>query len=500
MDDSVLTTGGILPSPNNPMAVARRLIDDGYTHCGLPTLRYWRGDWLTWEADHWAVIHEDNVRHVLQNWLEHAKYTSTPKATRTDPNPVPEDKPWLPNTRTVNGVLDTLRTGVTLLSEREEAPSWQPTSAGDMPAGEILACQNMLLHVTTRTTYPLTPGLFNLFSAPLDYDAGAPEPTEFLAFLDSVWPDDPDSVALLQEWFGYVLSGRTDIHKILTLTGPTRSGKGTIREVLTALVGGSGNVATATLTELGERFGLAPLIGVPLTIVPDARHGADAASHIATERLLSISGGDLISADRKNQDPWKGKLTTRFMIMTNMLPQFEDASSAIADRLIHLTMTASFLDREDRGLITRLLRELPGILNWSLTGLDRLLSAGKFTEPLSSVDSNEITRALAAPVKTFLDDCTDVADVNTLLPKERLYGAWRTWCENNGIKPTSVAQFGRDIKAVRPEMRHRQTREGNMRARAWEGIKLVGKYDVYRQTQAEAASGTGAAQAEMPFD
>jgi phage/plasmid-associated DNA primase len=38
---------------------------------------------------------------------------------------------------------------------------------------------------------------------------------------------EAEEIGTLQEWFGYILSGRTDLQKILLLIGPRRSGKGT---------------------------------------------------------------------------------------------------------------------------------------------------------------------------------------------------------------------------------------------------------------------------------
>jgi putative DNA primase/helicase len=46
-----------------------------------------------------------------------------------------------------------------------------------------------------------------------------------LKFLGELWPNEPDAINALGEWFGYVISGRTDLHKILLMVGPTRRGK-----------------------------------------------------------------------------------------------------------------------------------------------------------------------------------------------------------------------------------------------------------------------------------
>ena len=100
-------------------------------------------------------------------------------------------------------------------------------------------------------------------------------PAAWLAFLEELWPDDPESIAALQEFFGYVISGRLDLHKILLIVGPTRGGKGTIARILGKLIGPA-NVAGPTLSSLSGDFGLAPLIGKPLAVISDARLSREA--------------------------------------------------------------------------------------------------------------------------------------------------------------------------------------------------------------------------------
>ncbi len=267
-------------------------------------------------------------------------------------------------------------------------------------------------------------------SVPFTYQTDAAEPTEWLDFLASVWPDDPDSVALLQEYVGYVLSGRTDMQKMLLLIGPTRSGKGTIARMLTELIG-RGHVAGPTLASLGTNFGLSPLIGKPLAIISDARLG-DTPSHTVVERLLSITGEDMLTVDRKFREPWSGKLPARFVILSNELPKFKDSSGAIANRLLILQMTESFLGREDRTLDERLRAELPGILTWALEGLDRLVRNGRFTVPGSSEDAAHLMMDLASPVSAFVRDrCVREPGASVLA--DELYDAWK-----GGLRTTAT--------------------------------------------------------------
>src|SRR5262249_16217788 len=160
----------------------------------------------------------------------------------------------------------------------------------------------------------------------------------WLTFLGELWPGDSESIDTLQEWFGYSLTPDTRHQKILLLLGPPRSGKGVIARVLRGLVG-PGNVAGPTLSSLAERFRLSPLLGKPVAIVSDARLGGRTDAATITERLLSISGEDALTVDRKNLSPLTAKLTARFMLLTNELPKVADSSGALPGRMIVLRLT-----------------------------------------------------------------------------------------------------------------------------------------------------------------
>jgi putative DNA primase/helicase len=455
----------VLPGPGNPMGVARVIIGDHLTDDGELTLRHWRGGWMQWRETHWVEAEEKAIKSWAYGRLERAWYWDT----RAE-----ELRPWNPNRRKVGDVLDALA-AVAHTAEAIDTPSWLdsvrngPQDQSSYRATEIVACSNGLLHVGTRKLLELTPLFYNRVAVPFAYDAAAPEPTRWLAFLDQLWPDDPESIAALQEFFGYVLSGRTDLHKIVLLIGPTRSGKGTIARVLSALLG-KGNVAGPTLASLGTNFGLSPLLGKPLAVVSDARL-AGGNVHQVVERLLSISGEDLLTVDRKFKEPWSGKLPSRFLILSNELPRFGDASGAIANRFVVLAMHESFLDKENRTLTEELTTELTGILSWSLDGLDRLSRQGKFTEPRSSVDSILALQDLVSPTAAFVRDRCEVG-IGHAISVAEVFDAWKAWAEDNGHKPGTVQTFGRDIRAVVPTLRQARPRDGGDRERRYVGIRL----------------------------
>lgn len=428
-----------MPAPGDPMAVARVLVADYRTADGL-TLRNWRGQWMRWVETHWTEVEHKVISAAAYERLEHAEYLD-------DSGKIPEKKPWRPNRRKIADLLDAL-TAITHLPETVDPPSWLDRNGPQ--TGAIVACTNGLLDVSTRELHPLTPKFYNTVSVPFAYNPDAPEPARWLDFLAELWPDDEESIKALREFIGYVLSGRTDMHKIMLLIGPTRSGKGTIARVLGALLG-KGNVAGPTLASLGTNFGLSALLGKPLAVVSDARlSGANV--HQVVERLLSISGEDTLTIDRKYREPWTGKLSSRFVILSNELPRFGDASGAIANRFLVLSMHNSFLGRENTKLTSELLAELPGILSWALDGLDELTTSGSFTRPAASDDAILALQDLVSPVAAFVRDQCSIG-VESVILASGLYTVWKTWCEDTGNRPGSAQNFGRDLRAVVPAIR-----------------------------------------------
>jgi putative DNA primase/helicase len=309
---------------------------------------------------------------------------------------------------------------------------------------------------------------------PFPYDPDAPTPTKWLAFLEELWPDEPDAIDVLGEWFGYVISGRLDLHKIFVMIGPTRGGKGVIARILTALIG-KRNVCGPTLGSLGGEFGLAPLLGKSLAVISDARSGGgkNSSSSVVVERLLSISGEDTLTVNRKYKDQWSGKLPVRLYVISNELPRLGDASSAIVGRLVLLLTTRSWLGKENYELETGLRTELTGILNWSLEGLRRLTldNENHFTRFAAADEAITTMQDLASPVGAFVREQCKL-DAGAEIAVEELYAAYKTWCEAAEHRKSDKARFGRDLSAACPSVRKRRPRDGSKRHAVYAGIRL----------------------------
>lgn len=461
-------------APGVPMSGARASIRRVYharrpDGVRVPVLARWRGEWYRWDGTCWRVLSDEVLRAELYAWLEHATY----KAPVVKSGAVVgyADKPWNPKKTSV-GELMTALAAIVQQPDELEWGTWRDGS----DRGRYVACRNVLVDPLTGGTLAHDPVYFNGFSLDFDYDPSAGCPG-WLGFLESVWPGDTESPELLRQWFGYVLSGRTDLQKFMYFKGLSRSGKGTIVRILEALLG-SENTCGTDFAAFGQGgFGMELLVGRQLVTFGDVRYTGDQrTAQTAISKILSITGEDKLHIDRKYKTPWTGTVPTRMMLLSNEMPWFKDSSSAIVGRMLLLVFKQSFLGREDHTLEVRLRQELAGIFNWALAGYRELVIAdGRFVAPGSSREVLEEFGESVSPIGTWLRENYEPGTEADEMGSGGLYLAWCAWCEENGYKAGAVNGFLRLVQTVWPEVKRCKNLisdgEGG-RVKGWSGIRV----------------------------
>lgn len=429
------------------------------------TLRNWAGTYWKWLNGRYVELTKEDVRNNLVRELQ--KTYSDIKTQ--DVNHV------LMNVAANCSVMSCLSMPRWLEGGDEIARTWQPE--------DTLATRRQIIHLPSLVSgsdvysVPATPAYFNAVATDYDFAVDAPPPTRWLSFIDELFGKDEEAKELLRQWLGYCLTADTRQQKIMLMVGPKRSGKGTIASVMRSLVG-DGNCCAPTLSGLATNFGLQALLGKTLAIIGDARLSGRTDVAATTERLLSISGEDATTVDRKHKEPVTTQLRTRFTIISNELPRLNDASGALAGRLVILRFTKSFFGKEDKTLRAALHDERQSILLWAIGGWASLRERGRFVEPASSRDLVEQMADIASPITAFVSDRCEIADLaETHL--SLLYESFREWSVSNGIeKPVSLPVFSRDLTAAYPELTRSRTRSGSgpdNKARTIKGIRLGGR-------------------------
>jgi phage/plasmid-associated DNA primase len=218
--------------------------------------------------------------------------------------------------------------------------------------------------------------------------------------------------ALLQEAIGACLGTallNREQRRALLLKGPSRTGKTELAKIVRLLVGEP--VAAPAICEIGERFGIATFHGACAWIRDDAVNEGD---RINPERFKTIVTGEPVDIERKNRPPLRRvRLDIPVVLTANSLPTSRDSSDAIFNRSLVVELTHELSEefaheeRQARGVPAGqslgewiFAQEGPGILNWALDGLKRLLARGRY----------EIPDAERAAIQAFKDDSNPVAE------------------------------------------------------------------------------------------
>lgn len=447
---------GLLLNPDDPLPSARAWLHRA-GHVGQ--LWHRAGVFYRYGAPGYADLEDGKLREELYTFLEHTVRLNQKTGRFV---------PFQPTRTKVDVVLDALR-ALCHFAASAPAPCWLADSPRE--ASECVALQNGILHIPTRTLLPPDPAFFTLNTLPFAYAPDAAEPVRWLRFCDQLWPDEPEPIATLQEFIGYLLTAHTHYQKILMLVGPKRSGKGTIGRVIRQLLG-AGNVCSPTLGTIGGNFGRTSLIGKTAAIIADARISGRTDTAAVTECLLSISGEDPQSIPRKYLPDWNGTLGVRFLLMTNELPKIEDASGALASRFLIIPLTESWFGREEVTLFDTLVSELPGIFNWALEGWARLSARGKFVAPSTSARMVQEFEDLGSPIGAFLRECCTVRH-GASISQPALFQAWKDWCKDSGRDhPGTVQILGRNLAAQIPWLGESRPVVMGKRVRFYEGVQL----------------------------
>jgi putative DNA primase/helicase len=453
----------VLPSLRaNPSGAAQAVIEQFFSADReikpVPVLTYWRENWYRYVSEHWAESSEEDMKHFLHDKLQLCRQLDSEG----------EVIDFVTSRQNVSELYFQVQNLVTI-------PSNMVVPCGRTPDGswtEVdgrgwMVCRGEAVNLLTGARRNL---LYNFIPNGADwrYDPKALDCPLWTEFLYQLFGDKDDEVAMLQEWFGYVLSGDTWAQKGLIIVGPPRAGKGVIGHVLTNLLGKS-MVSSPALHAIGGRFGLESLIDKRMCLISDARLSNRQDIFAVIETLLRVIGGDKMSVDRKNKSALNLELGVRVLMLSNEMPYLPDNSTAINNRFLIIKLRESFLGREDVHLLDKLLLELPAIANWAIAGYRRLVESYKFTEPKSSRDERDEWRFETNPLEEFVKGYCEVRPGLVTLPAgfAEKYNIWR---EKNGTpSPVASNSLSKALKAMLGD----GFESGWVGSkRLWKGIKL----------------------------
>lgn len=428
---------------------------------------YWNEEVWLWFGDHYEPVSSEEWDAIIHRFLARVRV----------PDKEGEPRPIEVNTNQVRNVRAAIRANGVVMP-RDLVPPCRISERSAAERSDLMSFRDQVLDVEAGVPHPNDGSVFSPSCLPFElseiWNARCPQ---WHKFMEDCFPDDRETVRTLKLWMGYLLTGDKSHHKMAVILGPPRSGKGVLQSVWHALYG-SHAIASTTLPSLAGRFGAQPVVGKSIVIIPDMRFsgGFHEQAQVA-QMLLSLSGDDHITVDRKNKQPLHLRLPGRLTVFTNEHPKIQDVSGALMSRVLPMPMGQSFVGREDRGLTKRLLGELPGIAKWALDGLHELRRVGEF--PVSAKgnlmldEMMDTINPLAAFVREILvpESSPDYFEETMLL-----YERYVEWADVMGLgRPMSVNSFSGSLLKTLHSKNIRAERNLNPETRrsVFHGIRSV---------------------------
>jgi P4 family phage/plasmid primase-like protien len=419
------------------------------------TLRFWRGEWWRWADGQYRLVSLSDLKaqlsHAMKELIDLRRIMTR------------QQYAVAVTTGLINNVLGVLA-GMVRVGEDVEQPTWLAPNA---MTNECLAAANgivSLAHATEGTLQPHTPEWFSPSCVPYAFDPTARCPM-WEQFLDKVLEGDVERIHILQEWFGLLLTPDTTFQKFLVLEGEGANGKSVVLEILEAMLGRE-NVSHVPLEVFGQRFQLGMTLHKLANLAPEVNEHAKLDEGV----IKQFVGGDVLYVDRKGINGISAKPTARLVVATNSRPKIGDRTYGMWRRMELLPFQVTIPPAEqDHQLAAKLKTELPGILNWALTGRRRLHAQSRFTtSAIANAALNEY-REQSNPARQFLSEhCHLDPSVNTSV--ERVYSRYVHWSKMNGHTPIGNAQFGKELKKLYPSVERKRASSGS---RPWAYAGLV---------------------------
>jgi putative DNA primase/helicase len=247
------------------------------------------------------------------------------------------------------------------------------------------------------------------------------------------------------------------LEKALILYGGGRNGKSVCFEIMTALLGPN-NVSNYSLQSLTNESGYqrAKLNNKLLN------YASEISPKMDSTIFKQLVSGEPVEARLPHKDPFILEDYAKLVFNTNELPKDTEQTDAFFRRFLIIHFAVTITEAEcDPTLATKIIaNELPGVFNWVLDGLKRLLLQKNFTYSEAIENMGKTYRMQSDSVQLFLTDEGYQKNPNAEYRLKLLYEEYKMYCNDYGYKACSLKTLSDRLKNLDYEM-HRKSL-GNM--------------------------------------
>ena len=291
---------------------------------------------------------------------------------------------------------------------------------------------------TARYLKPFDKDDFMLYKLSFPYESNASCP-KFLSYLDRVLPDI-NKQKVLAEFLGYVFlkNNVLKLEKGLILYGDGSNGKSVFFEIVLKLLG-TDNVSNYTLQSLTDSTGYTRSL-LPGKLL---NYASEISSKMNPTMFKMLISGEPVEARMIYDKPFLLENYCKFMFNTNVLPKDIEHNEGFFRRFIIINFDQQIKDDEKNPKLAQVIveSELPGIFNWVLEGLDRVLKQQGFSHCPAIDNAIAEYRKLSDSVALFLEDGMFEPSIDEFKSLKDVFGSYKLFCQHGNYTACSERTF-----------------------------------------------------------
>jgi len=247
---------------------------------------------------------------------------------------------------------------------------------------------------------------------------------------------------------GYVFikhGGRLKLEAALILYGTGANGKSVFFEIVNALLGNN-NVSSYSLQELTDDTGYyRAMIANKLV-----NYASEINGKLQADSFKKMVSGEVVPARLPYGKPMQLTNYAKFIFNCNELPKDVEHTNAYFRRWLIIPFDVTIPKAEqDSELHTKIIeKELSGVFNWVLQGLNRLLEQKKFSDCEAAQQAVEQYKFESNSVQMFLNENEYKGSPTNYKLITELYQEYRAFCIDDGMPPFKKTNFIKQLRAL----------------------------------------------------
>jgi len=351
----------------------------------------------------------------------------------------------------------------------------------DTPA-RFIPLKNGVYDFETKELLPHSPEYHFTYQLPVIYSPEATCPkTE--AFLDQVLT--PKQRLIVEEWMGFYFWRNYMFKKAIIFVGAGDTGKTTLLEVVTHLLGRP-NISSISLQKMtGDKFSAAHLYEKHGNLVDElsARDVTD------TGAFKMATGGGSVTGEYKFGNQFSFHNFSKFTFACNRIPDVQEMND---EAYFNRWMVIRFENRIETvipNFIATLTteEERSGLFNLAMRGLARLLGQSKFSYTNTAEQTKVEMMRSGSSIAMFVGSALE-KEYGAEMDKEEMYQQYILYCEANNLSAQTKEMLGKRMQDYCSFIADGQSTDftGKKKVRVWRNAIIKGSKEIKKAEDIKA--------------